>query len=1116
MDAVQPSPADVDPASPAGAKRPERVPASPVGLSLGVYASFFLSGATALVFEMLWSRQFVTVFGNSSYAISVVLCAYMAGLGLGSWLGGRLADRLARRLLAYGAAQAGVALWALGIPLALEGLRRAAPHLPFLSVDSSVGPGVGRFLLSFGILLVPCLLMGATLPLLARHCVESRQAVGRKVGLLYGLNTLGAAVGCFAAGFWMLSALGLSATNDLAVCVNLMIAAACAAWEWLKGRGAPQAAAAGQASEQPAVPPSEDEARAPAGRRLLFAVAFASGVLSLSCEVLWVRHLSFASSIVYAFTIMLGIFLLGQAVGSVFYRFVLVRLNRPILVLAWLELLVGLSIGACLIGGVLLFAAQNAGTGSFALLAAITTFVPALLMGAAFPLICAAYVGPLASAGRGVGTVYAANTAGAIFGSLLPVFVFIPCLGIEPSLLLSALAYSAIGVALLAPAGGRRRFHVVAAGTAVALGAAAVAALVPQDLGQRLFLATDPDLGRHNEIVFYREGKTGTAIIARDKVDGLDRLYINAAGEVPTTYSAMSCFRLLGSLGPLLHPHPDRVLMVSLGGGIAAGAAAQFPSLGSLQVVDLESSVVEAARTLEAQNNGVLHNPKVRVMIDDGRNFTMMSREKWPVIVSDSTHPKAPDSWVLYTREFYETVKERLADDGVFVQWLPLHDLSLTEYKIIVRTFQSVFSHASLWFSHGVDETGQDVGFTLMVATPVRLAVDAEAVRHKLSAPAVRDNLRPVGMDQPVGVFECFLFGEETMQRWTGPGPINTDDLPYTQYKTRYSRGQSALLAVFVPDMESLWPYLHGTGDAEQSRRLEQALAQHVAANRLALGGWTDRALAVVPDDPKLLTCSENLARGRGYLRALAQHYQDDPYKLAWLARRAEELAGGQPEAVAFYERALALQPDSAGLHTALGVLLARRGESESGLTHLRRALELDPGSAEAHNNAGLVLNTLGRPQEAMAHYRAALLAEPSSCASHCNLGMALAAAGKRADARAHFDDALRLAPEAPDVLHALGVFLAQEGRLSEAEADLRAALRVWPNYGAAHYDLACVLSRTARLEEAAEEFAMATWADPNDAAAREGLRSVREILRRRSASAPSQVGGPPPASREQ
>jgi spermidine synthase len=1090
----------------------------PPGLSLAVYASFFSSGATALVFEMLWSRQFVTVFGNSSYAISVVLCAYMAGLGLGSWLGGRLADRSSRRLLAYGAAQAGVALWALGIPPALEGLRRAAPHLPFLSVESSVAPGAARFLISFGILLVPCMLMGATLPLLARHCVESREAVGRKVGLLYGLNTLGAAVGCFAAGFWMLSTLGLSATNDLAVAVNLTIAAAFAAWEWSQRRAALRGAPAGTARQGPkqaAVRSSGDEAHVPPGRRLLLAVAFASGLLSLSCEVLWVRHLSFASSIVYAFTIMLSIFLLGQAAGSLLYRLALARSGRPLLVLAWLELLVGLSIGACAVGGVLFFAAQDPGTGSFGLLAAITTFVPALLMGAAFPLICAAYVGPLASAGRGVGTVYAANTVGTIFGSLLPVFVFIPCLGIQPSLLLAALAYSVVGMALLAAAGRRERLHLVAAGTAVALGAAAVAAAVPRDLCQRLFLATDPDLGRHNEVVFYREGKTGTAIIARDKVDGLDRLYINAAGEVPTTYSAMSCFRLLGSLGPLLHPHPDRVLMVCFGGGIAAGAAAQFPSVGSLQVVDLESSVVEAARTLEAQNNGLLHSPKVRVTIDDGRNFIVMSREKWPVIVSDSTHPKAPDSWVLYTREFYETVKERLADDGVFVQWLPLHDLSLPEYKIVVRTFQSVFPHASLWFSHGVDETGQDVGFTLLTATPARLAVDAEAVRDKLSAPAVGDNLQPLGMDQPVGVFECFLLGEDAVRRWTAAGPINTDDLPYTQYRTRYSSGGASSLAMFVPEMESLWPYLHSTGDAEQSRRLEQALAQHVAANRLAFGGRMDRALAIVPDDPKLLKCSENLARGRGYLRGVAQYYWDDARRLTWLARRAEALPGAEPEAIAFYERALVLQPSSAGLHAALGSLLARRGESDSGLAHLRRALELEPGSAEAHNNAGLVLTALGRPQEAMAHYRAALLAEPSSYVSHCNLGIALAAAGKRADARAHFDEALRLAPAAPDVLHAVGVFLAQEGRLAEAEADLRAALRISPNYGAAHYDLACVLFRTARPEEAAAEFEMATWADPDDAAARDGLRSVQEALRRRSAPAPSQVEASPPVSRE-
>jgi spermidine synthase len=175
----------------------------------GIYFCFFLSGATALLFEMLWSRQFVTVFGNSSYSISIVLCAYMAGLGLGGLFGGRIADRITQRAIVFGAAVALITLWAILIPAMLDWLRIIVPTLAALSPESLLVSTIARFGLSFAILLVPCFLMGTTLPILVRAITESDRAIGSRIGVLYCLNTLGAAVGCLAAGFWLLQSFGL-------------------------------------------------------------------------------------------------------------------------------------------------------------------------------------------------------------------------------------------------------------------------------------------------------------------------------------------------------------------------------------------------------------------------------------------------------------------------------------------------------------------------------------------------------------------------------------------------------------------------------------------------------------------------------------------------------------------------------------------------------------------------------------------------------------------------------------------------------------------------------------------------------------------------------------------
>ncbi|MCK4375475.1 MAG: fused MFS/spermidine synthase, partial [Candidatus Brocadiae bacterium] len=506
----------------------------------GVYACFFLSGATALVLQILWSRQFVTVFGNSAYAISVVLCAFMAGLGVGGWLGGRLADRLSGRLLLYGGMQAGIGLCAAGIPVALAALRRWAPRVALLAPESLLLPGVTRFVVSFAILFVPCLLMGATLPALVRFCAESRQVMGGRIGLLYGLNTLGAAAGCFAAGYWMVDTLGLSLTNALAVSATLLVAAAAVgldlAWrrhavlrpapvEEVRGTGPPGA-------RDHEVNASERGRRA---RKLLPLVAFVSGLAALSCEVLWFRYLAFLTNVVYSFTNILGVYLLGLAAGSLVYRVALARSKDPIRPLSAVLMLLGLAVPLCFAAGALIYSSSPPAFLSPLAMTALTVLVPTVLMGTAFPLVCAAYTQSVATVGRSVGVVYAFNTLGAIVGSLIPVFLLIPRLGIQPSIFLMAFAYAASGALLWLAAAPRRRLLGPAGVTTLApLAVVLVAVVVPADLCRRVLLSTSVTLGSHNEILFYREGRTGTATVVRDRISGIKKLYINSVGEVPT------------------------------------------------------------------------------------------------------------------------------------------------------------------------------------------------------------------------------------------------------------------------------------------------------------------------------------------------------------------------------------------------------------------------------------------------------------------------------------------------------------------------------------------------------------------------------------------------------
>ncbi len=318
-----------------------------VFMRFGIYACFFLSGATSLIFEVLWSRQFVTVFGNSSYAISIVLCAYMAGLGLGGLHGGRLADRAAQPAAVYGIIQAIIAAYALAIPPLMNLLRTIVPTLPILSPDSLLVSTLARFGFSFTILIMPCFLMGATLPLLVRAVTESDRFIGQRIGTLYCLNTLGAALGCFAAGFLMVDTLGLRGMNLVAVGVNFAIAIAA----FVLSKPAESRIAEPTAPKESYKP---QESTVPGW--LLLTVGFLNGLAGLACEVLWVRYMAFFGDSTYVFPTILCIYLFGMGLGSLIYGLFAKRFRRSTRALGLVEILLALSAPATFIISALVFA----------------------------------------------------------------------------------------------------------------------------------------------------------------------------------------------------------------------------------------------------------------------------------------------------------------------------------------------------------------------------------------------------------------------------------------------------------------------------------------------------------------------------------------------------------------------------------------------------------------------------------------------------------------------------------------------------------------------------------------------------------------------------------------
>jgi spermidine synthase len=1008
-----------------------------VSIRWGIYACFFLSGATALLFEMLWSRQFVTVFGNSSYAISVVLCAYMAGLGLGGLFGGWLADRVTQRAVLYGAAVAIITIWAMAIPTLLDWLRIVVPTLAALSPDSLLVSTLARFGLSFAILLVPCFLMGTTLPMLVRAVTESDRLIGSRIGVLYCLNTLGAALGCFAAGFWMLGTFGLWQTNLVAVGINIVVVIGAIALSKPLA-GAIVSASANTDKGKSNV--QQNQVKEPqVFSRMLLIVAFFNGLAALACEVLWIRYLAFLSHAAYVFPTILCIYLLGMGLGGLIYGLFAGRISRPATALGIVEAMLGLSVPLLFITSAMVFAGGPPPM-KLETMALIIVTLPAVLMGIAFPLLCAVYGDKIATLGRRIGLLYAVNTAGTVLGAILPIFVLVPFLGIQKSIMLISVIYGVMGIAILGIGAKSNLFLTMCTAVVYAGALFFMFAKVPDNLCQRVFFATDFELAKHTDILFYREGRTGTAIVTRNRVDSSKTLYIDGTNEVPLFYAHQLCFKMIGDLGPMLHPDPQDVLMICFGGGIASGATTQLPEVKNLTIVDLESSVVEAAKLFSEENNGLLSNPKARVVIDDGRNYIMMSRRKWPVIVSDSTHPKSGDSWVLYSQQFYRQVQEHLADDGVFVQWVPMHGLRAEEFKIIIRTFQSVFPHSVLWITQGAGEQGRMGIYALLAGMPAPLKIDVGKLSERLDAEPVRRDLEPFALNTPAGFLDSFLCAEGALRKWAGVGPINTDDLPFTYYKTKYSKGVLLNPARLIEAGEDIWPYLTNTGDERRTTQLREEIALRVKANRFALTGQIEKAYALLPEDVRYRQMRELNQQVLPNLQKLVVIYQDNPKVLDFLARTV----GNYQAAVPIYNRVLKLDPENVQALNILGVMNIKTGNMEVAEDYLRRAVRSRPNCGSARYNLGHLLEQTGRHAEAVEQWEKAAKAQNDERAADY-WGQFLVGQGRVKDAIQWFRAALDIRPEFTDARFHLVLALHQTGNIQEALTHLEYILKIDP-----------------------------------------------------------------------
>ncbi|MBC8469361.1 MAG: fused MFS/spermidine synthase [Planctomycetes bacterium] len=810
-------------------------------------ALFTLSGAAGLIYEIVWVRELTVILGASTIAVTIILAAFMSGLGIGTWLIGKSADRLDENKLArcFVCLEIGIGLYAIALPwiLTLQERFYVGLHQNYGS-DFAISNGV-RLLLAFLVFIFPTGLMGATLPVLARYIIRSESRISITISQLYALNTLGAVFGTVLAGYFLLPRIGNRLTCLSAAGTNFFIAIGF----WLVHLRAKSAIVTKPLA--PIVSRQDHCEKLSAVQRSVMWAFAVSGAAAMVYEVAWTRTLSLIlGTTTYAFTTMLATFLLGIAIGSVLYGrirraasscslFVLLQYIIAFSALLTILLFDRLPFIYLSVHAKIVDSWTSVQIVRF-ILAALVMIVPTIAMGCIFPVASSILIDRTGILGRRLGRAYGLNTLGAVAGATLAGLVLIPAIGMQKAIIVGAFANLLAGSIVCLFHNGvsikYRTATVLCVSLLLVVFAFSLNPWSPRvmssgvyayadryhDVLERVENAGGPKTILNNmtpweiwrmamkqyKILYYNTGQAATVSVM-ERNDGIRFLTVDGKTDASSNFEHdMKTQVLLGQLPLLFHPDPDRVFVVGLGSGVTVGSVLTH-DVRLVDCAEFSKSVIEASEFFSQVNHNALQDKRLQIIPRDARNVLLTHGKEYDVIISQPSNPWVSGQSSLFSLEWYQIISEHLTKGGIFAQWVPAYHMSKRDVKIIVHTLRFVFPHITAW-------TSGSSGELIFIATKdYALRIPYGKFQKKVASPSVHNDISRLGYNPALLPFRTFAMNEQEITLYLysdlkRPLQKNTDNLLITEFSTPKQMAEQHFVQRFTKlnglhgDVESL------------------------------------------------------------------------------------------------------------------------------------------------------------------------------------------------------------------------------------------------------------------------------------------------------------------------